>query len=140
RSSPACPRRRGESSSPDDHARAGGRTLRLVRCLLSVLHPRALLPDVTTQPCDRPGAGATGPGGVDRDAQSVVAAGHARDRIPLRLGGAFLLREEPAGHLPVPVVEPDGRLADVLRDGQRQAPVLTVSGRPGPGRRAGWRT
>src|SRR3546814_18429903 len=57
----------------------------------------------------RAGAG----GGGDRDRQCLVAAWRAGVRLRLRLGGALLLRAEPAGDVQASVLLVRGGLGDV---------------------------
>src|SRR3546814_17722459 len=71
----------------------------------------------------RAGAG----GGGDRDRQCLVAAWRAGVRLRLRLGGALLLREEPAGDVQASVLLVRGGPGDVQGHPHRSHSLLRRS-------------
>src|SRR5262249_10907043 len=94
--------------------------LRIVSRVLSLLPLRTPQPRVPQAPlrglddrdraCDR---GRRGP-------RARVAVDRAPRGVRIRLDRALRLREEPPGHVPVPALEPDGRLGDVLAAHRRE--------------------
>src|SRR5690606_26751510 len=62
----------------------------------------------------------------DQERESLVAAGGAGFWLRLRLGRAFLLREEPPGHLQAPFLFLRRRLGDVQGHPARQDSVLAL--------------
>ena len=62
----------------------------------------------------------------------MAAAGGADPGLRVRVGGALLFRTQQAGHVQVPGVQPDGRLAHVVGNPDAPAALLSRARWPGP--------